>query len=431
MVDGVGSSSKMSSLDITNAESERKGVGEVKATAPTPLEIREYSEESFRENDDTSNDRQADLAAGKKESITTSTSESLEESRDRHTPRTAADEEYERDAAQQKLNRRARAQPGAKRGGRRDTGRGAGRRWGRRKNHFEDGDLVEAEWKESGWWYVGYVGVMPSNGGESKDDTTIARESARGVKNGKNRKGVFHVVFADGDEADVLGKNLKPLTTKGTTREDDPTALPGHVPVVDVGSGRLHGGLEAPSHKNQAAGGDALRRGSAGNVQDRRRQGNRALWGGRGARNGSPTTAGRSGVGLPPEEDGEWWETGTRYAFQPRLAADMPTVSSFVNRGRRHGGAVNGDQRSGSPPQTRGGGGSGGNDGGGGIGGANQDGRTGPTTTGAAPTLPVQQRGRLRSPVNVAPKASGRELIRIIKAPEGNDNHGQRVFFLA
>lgn len=205
----------MVSLGATDVEDGAKGSEEIKATASTPVGIREYSEESFQENDGTANENKDHNAAEKKEGTSTSTPESLEESQDHREARTASDEEYERDVAQQKNNRRARAQPGAKRGGRRDTGRGGWRRWGRRKHQFEAGDLVEAEWKASGWWYVGYIGAMSTKGEESKDETTITSGSAREAKAGKKQKGMFHVVFADGDEADVLGKNLKPLRTKG------------------------------------------------------------------------------------------------------------------------------------------------------------------------------------------------------------------------
>ncbi|CAM9250489.1 unnamed protein product, partial [Hapterophycus canaliculatus] len=360
-------------------------------------EIREYSEASFQENDSTAENDREYHAAETKERTTNSTSESLEESYDHREARTATDEEHERDAAQQKLNRRARAQPGAKRGGRRDTERGGWRRWGKKKNQFEAGDLVEAEWKGSGWWYVGYIGVSSVNGEESKDGTTSARGEAMV---GKHRKGVFHVVFADGDEAEVLGKKLKPLRAKGTSRDADATALPGYIPVVDVGCGRLHCcELDPPSSKkNQPKESKILRRGSAGNIENRRRQGEQALWGGRGtSSSGPPTTEGRSGVGLLPEEDGDWWATGTRYAFQPRLPADTSTVKSFMNRRGRNGGAIG----------------------------------TGSITNSAASGLSLQRQGRVRSHQNVASQDDGRGLLRIVKAPVGNENHGQRVFFLA
>lgn len=198
-------------------------------------------------------------------------------------------------------------------------------------------------------------------------------------------------------------------THAGTPRDADVTALPGHIPVVDVGSGRLHGGGEPPSHKTQAAGITTSRQGSAGSIGDRRRQGNQALWGGRGAPSGSPIAAdGSSGR----EQGGEWWETGTSYAFQPRLAADMSTALTFVERGGRHGAGVGGEQRK-SPGQEQHGGSGGGDDGG-----ANHD---------AAP----QQQGRDRGRVTAPAKDSGRALMRIVKAPEGNEDHGQRVFFLA
>lgn len=166
----------------------------------TALEIKEYSEASFDENDGGN----ASVGEGK-ESGTLNESESMEEPPDESKSRSKADEEYDRDIAQKKKNRRARAQPGAKRGGRRDTGRsGWGRRFlGKKKTQFQAGDLVEAEWAGSGWWYVGYVG-----GGEEPNGAAEA-------KAGKRKKGIFHIMFIDGDEADVSGKDLKLLGTTG------------------------------------------------------------------------------------------------------------------------------------------------------------------------------------------------------------------------
>lgn len=217
-VGSMGSSAERGIVGATDAGDGAKSVEETKAAAGTLSEIREYSEESFQEeNDGAANDNKDHHGAETKASTAVSTPESIEESQDDHEPRTAIDEEHERDIAQQKLNRRARAQPGDKRGGRRDTGRGGWRRWGKKKDKFEAGDLVEAEWKESGWWYGGYIGESSTNAGGSRDDTTVDSGSAREPKAGKKQKGVFHVVFADGDEADVRGKNLKPLRTKGET----------------------------------------------------------------------------------------------------------------------------------------------------------------------------------------------------------------------
>lgn len=94
------------------------------------------------------------------------------------------------------------AQPGAKRGGRKDTTRKG--LWsglvGRRQSLCESGDIVEAEWKGSGWWYVGYV-----QGQSASDGTPL-------------KKGFYHVVFADGDEADVSGKHLKQLGPPGNEK---------------------------------------------------------------------------------------------------------------------------------------------------------------------------------------------------------------------
>lgn len=165
----------------------------------TGFEIKEFPEVSFDENDDVTG------VGESKESSTRTESGSIEEPPEYSRSRSKVDEEYDRDIAQQKKNRIARAQPGAKRGGRRDTGRSAsGRRFrGKKKTQFQAGDLVEAEWAGSGWWYVGYV----SAGAE--------RNGAAGMKPGKWNTQIFRITFIDGDEADVPGKDLKLLGTTG------------------------------------------------------------------------------------------------------------------------------------------------------------------------------------------------------------------------
>lgn len=203
--------------------------------------------------------------------------------------------------------------------------------------------------------------------------------------------------------------------------------LPRHVTVADLGPGRLHRNLKPPSNPNQVSDGGGEwerhrgikdrnkttnsksniddddneeveeitlpRQGSVGNIKNRLHQGERAVWGGRGAPDGPAANGGSSGG-----DDGSggmaWWETGTRYAFQPRLAADKATVLSFVDTtGGRRGRGVDIDQR-GGPRKASSGDGDG-----------------------------VSRAGILRQ--------EGEGLSRIVQVPESNDNHGQRVFFLA
>lgn len=193
-----------------NHRKAEESVEESNVTKESSLGIKGYSEtSSANENSDTGEEKESSSSSR------TAASESIEESQqDQPKPRTAADEEYERDFAQQKKNRRARAQPGAKRGGRRDTRRGGwGGLLGRKKAQFEAGDLVEAEWWETGWWYVGYIQGEPE--GQEESSTTGSGAAAKSGARRKNAGGVFHVVFADGDEADVLGKNLKRVGTTG------------------------------------------------------------------------------------------------------------------------------------------------------------------------------------------------------------------------
>lgn len=189
-------------------EKDGVGVGGSNASVPT-FEIREYSDSaSVDENNNT---------AETKESTATKLPEDKEESGDGDRHRTASDEEHEMDMAQQKKNRRARAQPGAKRGGRRDTGRGS---WfhllGRKKTQFEPGDLVEAEWAGTGWWYVGYIGPGSEERGE---ESTGGTAGAPGATTSRRKKELFHVVFEDGDEADVIRRDLKRLQPTGTQDE--------------------------------------------------------------------------------------------------------------------------------------------------------------------------------------------------------------------
>lgn len=214
--------------------------------------------------------------------------------------------------------------------------------------------------------------------------------------------------------------------------------LPRHVPVVDLGPGRLHGGREPPPNQRKKAGGEGKgnghhnkkggrskknnvgdedndndthleppgvegtlhsplpRRVSVGNVEDRVRAGKTAVWGGRDA----PEGCIRGGGGGKGGGGGDWWDTGTPYAFQPRLAADKTTVLSFVGTGGRRGRGGGGlDQGAGL--RANGGGGD---------------------DDSVASGLSVH---------NQQAHGVSRELMRIVKVPESNEHHGQRVFFLA
>lgn len=171
--------------------------------------IKEFSEKSEKripsiDGDDATTTNHYGVGERKQSTTVRTTSESIEEGPDVSTHREKSDEEYAMDVAQKKGNTRARAQPGMKRGGRRYTGRSTwARLLGRKKPMFEAGDLVEAEWIGSGWWYVGYVtGDCVEGGGSSDGERRTS---------GRRTKDEFHVVFADGDEANVRGRDLKPL----------------------------------------------------------------------------------------------------------------------------------------------------------------------------------------------------------------------------
>ncbi|CAB1121062.1 unnamed protein product [Ectocarpus sp. CCAP 1310/34] len=382
------------------------GVGGSNASVPT-FEFKEYSDSaSHDENNDT---------AEAKESAETKLPEDEEESGDDDWHRTASDQEHEMDVAQQKKNRRTRAQPGAKRGGRRDTERGG---WfqllGRKKTQFEPGDLVEAEWAGTGWWYVGYIRSASEERGEESAGGTPGAPQA---KTSKRSKELFHVVFEDGDEADVIRRDLKRLQPTvhlfvGSLSHlcfPADVGLKGQEGRGESGRNRNNNlGRNAKKHSSigkqrdteeDAASSSLVRKGSLGDVDNRLRQGEKALWGRRGSPSvGSPADASGNG-GDSPRWD--WWETGTPYAFQPRLAAAKATVMAFVED----------DGDDGRTPS-----------------------RTNSTASGLM--LPHQQQRRPlqggggRSHLGASRGSSG-ELLRIVKAPETNESHGQRVFFLA
>lgn len=96
-------------------------------------------------------------------------------------------------------------QPEAKRGGRREAGGNASssmswrRLLGMGQCRHETGDLVEAEWEGSGWWFVGYVAGLA--------------EAAEG--NSKGKKDMYRVVFEDGDEVETHGRLLRQLGPPG------------------------------------------------------------------------------------------------------------------------------------------------------------------------------------------------------------------------
>lgn len=124
--------------------------------------------------------------------------------------------------------------------------------------------------------------------------------------------------------------------------------IPRHVPIADLGSGRLHRNLDEESSSSRQGEGSTkggkqekkkgstshlLRRGSMGSIADRRRQGKKAVWGGH-TRSSASSTLSVSGADDHGGVEGDWWDTATQYAFQPWLAANKPTVTWFS-----HGGA--------------------------------------------------------------------------------------------
>lgn len=228
------------------------------------------------------------------------------------------------------------------------------------------------------------------------------------------------------------------------------------MPVVDLGPGCLHGNREPPANQRKNAGGGRKghdskngrrskinnhiddedndndthqessrvegtphpplpRRGSAGNIENRIRQGKNAVWGGRGAPgSGTRSGGGNSSGGGGDGGGGDWWDTGTPYAFQPRLSADKTTVLSLVGTaGRRHRGVVGLDQRD----SLRGK-----------CGDSDDDSRPAPRAESVASELSVQHQ---QQQLLQGAHGASRELMRIVRVPESNEHHGQRVFFLA
>lgn len=221
------------------------------------------------------------------------------------------------------------------------------------------------------------------------------------------------------------------------------------MPVVDLGPGHLHGNREPHSTQRKNAGGKGKaigdqsnnghrnkndntngvdddndihqeihqesgvegttqsplpRRVSIGNIKDRVRQGKDALWGGRGAPDGK--TRGSSDGG-----GGDWWNTGTPYAFQPRLVANKTTVLSFVGTAGRRDRGVGLNQRGGLREN---------------IGGGDDYSAEQSRTDSVASAISVQHQQHLQGG-----RGTSRELMRIVKVPESHEHHGQRVFFLA
>lgn len=193
--------------DVEKTEDAEGAAGAVVKDSETKaFEIAEFSDRSSSNSSGSSRNADSDGSAQNKEEKEEGEGEGTATS-----PRSAAGAEVKEDqppsldAAEAKGDRaarRAHAQPESKRGGRRDTARTGLfplNRWvGRRKSHHEVGDLVEAEWAGSRWWYVGYV---------EREVPVIA--------GGNQKKGLYHVVFADGDEADVDGRHLKQLGPSG------------------------------------------------------------------------------------------------------------------------------------------------------------------------------------------------------------------------
>ena len=158
-------------------------------------------------------------------------------------------------------------------------------------------------------------------------------------------------------------------------------------------------GVDGQEDKSEAVGGPLPQGANVGDIDKRLRQGESAVWGERGAPDGPSIHGSQSSRG-----GGDWWETGTRYAFQPRLAADKATVLALVDTGSRRDGGVDSDR--------------------GGVGDSQVGSRTHGVTAGS--TLPHQQQQ-----LQEGHGSSSRELVRIVKAPESNADHGKRVFFLA
>lgn len=175
------------------------GVTAAGVADPIMFEIKEYSQGS----ESATSDDEHPSATGPPQS-TSAHSRSVSEAQNGGALSTTAEDK----------SSRSNQTPGAKRGGRRVSGNRAMLSWSRltgTRNRLEIGDLVEAEWKGSGSWYVGYVEGKASVGGTSR-----------------RSKGVYHVVFADGDEVDVHGRDLKQLGASGVclcVRRRDKTSV--------------------------------------------------------------------------------------------------------------------------------------------------------------------------------------------------------------
>lgn len=171
------------------------------------------------------------------------------------------------------------------------------------------------------------------------------------------------------------------------------------------------GGADSKGVPSEAKGQPLSQGTILGDLEKRLRQGESAVWGGRSAPDGSAHGSHSSSRG---GGSGDWWETGTRYAFQPRLSADKATVLSLVGAGIRRDGGVDFDL--GGVPRGKGGGSVGGS-------------QTGSRTHSVATGLGLTPSHQARQPHEG--QKSSRELMRVVKVPESNPDHGKRVFFVA
>lgn len=101
-----------------------------------------------------------------------------------------------------------------------------------------------------------------------------------------------------------------------------------------------------------------LRQGSLGDIEQRRRQGEGAVWGGRTARSGHTLEQEEADT----DRKNNWWETETQYAFQPCLPV-VPCTARSTSHFVRGGGTTGGGEGGGEIGHEKGAGGTGGENG--------------------------------------------------------------------
>lgn len=135
----------------------------------------------------------------------------------------------------------------------------------------------------------------------------------------------------DSDKRKSLSHTQSQSRGEDSPPESNETLPPGSQPHEKEGYGDETEGStsDVGSKEDSSAVPSQLRRGSAGRIDDRLRQGKKAVWGRHTLRSAGGALRAGSGGEEQEEKGGHWWETGTKYVFQPKLTAlELPMAVS-------------------------------------------------------------------------------------------------------